>query len=58
MHCPYCAIAQVQLDSLFKQLLEEGKLRLILLDLIVHPDVTQVHQYLHCAYRQLGEQDS
>lgn len=54
LHCPYCAWAQTQLDPLYKKLVGEGKLRLIFLDLIVHPDALLAHQYLHCAYRQLG----
>ncbi|MEM3996799.1 MAG: thioredoxin domain-containing protein [Pyrobaculum sp.] len=54
LHCPYCAMAQEQLDPLYRQMLQEGKLRLILLDLIVHPEAAQAHQYLHCAYKQLG----
>ncbi len=55
LNCIYCAIAHKRLDSLYRQLLAEGALRLIFVDLIVHPDALIVHQYLHCAYKQLGE---
>jgi protein-disulfide isomerase len=54
LNCPYCAIAHEQLDPLYRQLLAEGALRLIFVDLIVHPDALILHQYLHCAYKQLG----
>jgi protein-disulfide isomerase len=54
LNCPYCAIAHKQLDPLYRQLLAEGRLRLIFVDLIVHPEALIVHQYLHCAYKQLG----
>ncbi|AAL64811.1 thioredoxin domain-containing protein [Pyrobaculum aerophilum] len=54
LHCPFCAIAHERLDPLYRELLNSGKLRLVFLDLIVHPDALQAHQYLHCAYRQLG----
>jgi len=54
LNCPYCAMAHEQLDPLYRQLLAEGALRLVLVDLIVHPDALIVHQYLHCAYKQLG----
>jgi protein-disulfide isomerase len=54
LNCPYCAIAHEQLDPLYRQLLAEGMLRLIFVDLIVHPEALIVHQYLHCAYKQLG----
>jgi protein-disulfide isomerase len=54
LNCPYCAIAHEQLDPLYRQLLAEGMLRLIFVDLVVHPDALIVHQYLHCAYKQLG----
>jgi Protein-disulfide isomerase len=55
LHCPYCAMAHAQLDPLYRQLIAEGKLRLVFIDLIVHPDALVAHQYLHCAYRQLGD---
>jgi protein-disulfide isomerase len=54
LNCPYCAMAHEQLDPLYRQLLAEGALRLVFVDLIVHPDALIVHQYLHCAYKQLG----
>ncbi len=54
LNCIYCAIAHEQLDPLYRQLLAEGALRLVFVDLIVHPDALIVHQYLHCAYKQLG----
>jgi protein-disulfide isomerase len=55
LNCPYCAIAHEQLDPLYRQLLAEGALRLVFVDLIdVHPEALIVHQYLHCAYKQLG----
>jgi Protein-disulfide isomerase len=55
LYCPYCAQAHEQLDPLYRQLIAEGKLRLIFVDLIVHPEAIVAHQYLHCAYKQLGE---
>jgi len=55
LNCIYCAIAHEQLDPLYRQLLAEGALRLIFVDLIGHPDALIVHQDLHCAYKQLGE---
>ncbi len=54
LHCPYCAMAHEQLDPLYRELLKTGKLRLVFLDLIVHPEAAPAHQYLHCAYSQLG----
>ena len=54
LHCPYCAMAHEQLDPLYRELLKTGKLRLVFLDLIVHPEAAPAHQYLHCAYNQLG----
>ncbi len=54
LHCPYCAMAHEQLDPLYRQLMAEGKLRLVFVDLIVHPEAVVAHQYLHCAYKQLG----
>lgn len=54
LYCPYCAMSHERLDPLYRELLEEGKLRLVFLDLIVHPDAVLAHQYLHCAYKQLG----
>ncbi|MCC6066456.1 MAG: DsbA family protein [Pyrobaculum sp.] len=54
LHCPYCATAHEQLDPLYRKLMAEGKLRLIFIDLIVHPEAVVAHQYLHCAYKQLG----
>jgi len=55
LNCIYCAIAHEQLDPLYRQLMAEGMLRLIFVDLIMHPDALIVHQYLHCTYKQLGE---
>jgi len=54
LHCRYCALAHEQLDPLYRRLLAEGALRLVFVDLIVHPDALAAHQRLHCAYRQLG----
>jgi len=54
LHCPYCALAHEQLDPLYRQLIAEGKLRLVFVDLIVHPEAVVAHQYLHCAYKKLG----
>jgi hypothetical protein len=54
LNCPYCAIAHEQLDPLYRQLLAEGMLRLIFVDSIIHPSALIVHQYLHCAHKQLG----
>jgi protein-disulfide isomerase len=54
LNCPYCAIAHEQLDPLYRQLLAEGALRLVFVDSIIHPSALIVHQYLHCAYKQLG----
>jgi protein-disulfide isomerase len=55
LNCIYCAIAHEQLDPLYRQLLAEGALRLVFVDLIdVHPEALIIHQYLHCAYKQLG----
>lgn len=54
LHCPYCAQAHEQLDPLYKQLVDEGKLRVVFLDLVVHPEALPAHQLLHCAYRELG----
>ncbi|ABL87671.1 conserved hypothetical protein [Pyrobaculum islandicum DSM 4184] len=54
LHCPYCAIAHEKLDPLYRRLMLEGKLRLIFVDFIVHPDAVVAHRYLHCAYKQLG----
>jgi protein-disulfide isomerase len=55
LNCIYCAIAHEQLDPLYRQLLAEGALRLVFVDLLdVHPEALIVHQYLHCAYKQLG----
>ncbi|MCC6031752.1 MAG: DsbA family protein [Pyrobaculum sp.] len=55
LNCIYCAIAHEQLDPFYRQLLAEGALRLVFVDLIdVHPEALIVHQYLHCAYKQLG----
>lgn len=55
LHCPYCAWAQTQLDPLYRKLLERGELRVIYLDFIGHREALIAHQYLHCAYRQLGD---
>jgi hypothetical protein len=55
LHCIYCALAHERLDPLYRQLLAEGALRLVFVDLIVHPDALEAHRRLHCAYRQLGE---
>jgi protein-disulfide isomerase len=55
LNCIYCAIAHERLDPLYRQLLAKGALRLVFVDLIdVHPEALIVHQYLHCAYKQLG----
>ncbi len=54
LHCIYCAKAHEQLDPLYRRLLEEGTLRLVFVDLIVHPEALTAHQHLHCAYKQLG----
>ena len=45
-------MAHEQLDPFYRQLLAEGALRLVFV--VVHPDALIVHQYLHCAYKQLG----
>ena len=55
LHCRYCALAHEQLDPLYRRLLAEGALRLVFVDLIVHPDALAAHQRLHCAYKQLGD---
>ncbi len=51
LHCPYCAIAHEKLEPLYKQLIENGTLRLVFLDL-VHDEALYAHQLLHCAYKQ------
>ncbi|MFN3804254.1 MAG: DsbA family protein [Pyrobaculum sp.] len=55
LHCPYCAKAHEQLDPLYGQLIREGKLRVVFLDLVVHPEAVPAHRLLHCAYRELGD---
>lgn len=56
VHCPYCALAHVQLDGLYKRLVAEGRLRLVLVDYITHPPLSYYsHALLHCAHRLLGE---
>ncbi|ACB40457.1 thioredoxin domain-containing protein [Pyrobaculum neutrophilum] len=54
LHCPYCAEAHEVLDPLYRRLLAEGRLRIVFVDFIVHPDAVLAHRYLHCAYQQLG----
>ncbi len=57
LHCPACAYAHVKLDQLYEELLKKGKLRIIFIDFPnekLHPGSAQAHQFLHCAYRQLG----
>ncbi len=56
LHCRYCALAHERLDPLYRRLLAEGTLRLVFVDLIVHPEALTAHQYLHCAYKQLGDE--
>lgn len=54
LHCPFCAKAHEQLAPLYSQLIREGKLRVVFLDLVVHPEAVPAHRLLHCAYRGLG----
>lgn len=54
LHCRYCAVAHEQLDPIYRELIEGGKLRLVFLDLIVHREAAAAHRLLHCAYRKLG----
>lgn len=53
--CPYCADAHAQLDQVYRQLVAQGKLRLIYVDYIGHPGSDVLHTRLYCAYRQLGD---
>jgi hypothetical protein len=53
-HCRYCALSHEQLDPLYRRPLAESTLKLIFVDLIVHPDALAAHQRLHCACKQLG----
>ncbi|MEM1924715.1 MAG: thioredoxin domain-containing protein [Pyrobaculum sp.] len=56
LHCPACAYAHNQLDPLYRELIREGKIRIIFLDLIVHREAVLAHRLLHCAYSKLGEE--
>jgi hypothetical protein len=55
LHCPYCALAHVQLDGLYRRLVAEGRLRLVLVDYVTHPPLSYYsHRLLHCARERLG----
>jgi len=54
--CPYCAVAHYRLGGEFHRLVEEGRLRLILIPLPVHGNESLVLiNVLHCAYRWAGD---
>lgn len=50
LHCPFCAVAHQRLGPFLEQMVAEGRLRLVLVDLLVHRDAEELHRRLHCAY--------
>jgi len=54
--CPYCAVVHYRLGGELHRLVEEGRLRLILIPLPIHGNESLVLiNALHCAYRRAGD---
>lgn len=51
-HCPYCAKFYVANAGLLLELVKQGKLRVVFVDLVVHPEVVPMHAFTWCLYNE------
>ncbi len=49
-HCPFCANLVNNLGDYLKNLVNQNRLRLVFVDLIVHPEVAGMHAFTRCIY--------
>jgi len=49
-HCPFCADLITNMGSYLQSLVKENRIRLVFVDLIVHPEVTDMHAFTRCVY--------
>uniref|UniRef100_A0A7J3X9H7 Thioredoxin-like fold domain-containing protein n=1 Tax=Thermofilum pendens TaxID=2269 RepID=A0A7J3X9H7_THEPE len=53
-HCPYCAKFYKANTALLLELVKQGKLRVVFVDLVVHPEVAPMHAFTWCLYNRTG----
>jgi protein-disulfide isomerase len=56
-HCPFCADFITNLGGYLQSLVREGKIRLVFIDLIIHPEVTSMHAFTRCVYNLTGDSE-
>ncbi len=57
--CPYCArFYQTMYESTVRPLVDEGKLRMVFIDFIVHSQVENLHRLMWCVYRVTGDAEA
>ncbi|ABL77436.1 DsbA family protein [Thermofilum pendens] len=54
-HCPFCAKLMASLGDTFTRLAKSGSLKVVLVDLIVHPEVAEMHALAKCVYNKTGD---
>lgn len=53
-HCPFCAAFHRDLDDHIASLVKQGKLKVVFVDLVVHPEVAVMHAFTKCLYNLTG----
>jgi hypothetical protein len=53
-HCPYCAKFYEANANLLLELVKQGKLRVVFVDLVVHPEVAPIHAFTWCLHNTTG----
>ncbi|MEZ0346744.1 MAG: thioredoxin domain-containing protein [Infirmifilum sp.] len=53
-HCPFCADLFNSVGNEFQSIVRQGKLQLVFVDLIVHPEVIEMHAFTKCIYNMTG----
>lgn len=56
-HCPFCADLMNNLGNYLQSLVRQEQLRLVLVDLIVHPEVASMHALTKCIYNITGNSE-
>lgn len=54
-HCPFCAALVRDLGGYMSSPVKQGRLKIVFVDLIVHPEVTEMHALTRCIYNVTGD---